>query len=301
MIIAFILVGIALRRLKSFPDETSQVLNLMVIWVALPAVIFIQAPKIEFSSSILIPALTPWAMILVFAALTLLMGKLMKWGPKTLGALLLLAPLGNTSFLGIPMVKTFFGAEAIPIAIIYDQVGSFLGLGIYGVIIVSVYASGEKLQWKKVGLKAITFPPFVAMILAFLLAKIFKSTGSSYHPSIQSILEVLGATLVPMAMMAVGFQLKLKLSKSGYLALGFGLISKLILAPVLLWSIFQLLGWNHQVAQVTIFEAAMPPMITAGAISISSGLDEDLSASMVGLGIFLSLITLPLMNGLIAS
>jgi len=37
----------------------------------------------------------------------------------------------------------------------------------------------------------------------------------------------------------------------------------------------------------------MPPMISAGAMAIMAGLSPKLTAALVGLGIFLSFITLP--------
>jgi malate permease and related proteins len=299
IILIFIMSGILLRRVKSFPDNTSYILNLMVIWVALPAVIFLQIPKIHFTSQALVPALTPWLIILTFSGLTLLFGKLINCERKTLGALLLLVPLGNTSFLGIPMVKIFFSVDSIPYAIIYDQLGSFLGLGIYGVLIVSIYASGEKVQIKSVLIKMITFPPFVSLLLALLLSFYFKKYGADYPLLINKLLKTTAITLVPMAMIAVGFQFKLKLTRKGYLSLGYGLMAKLILAPLFLFLLFKFSGLNHQAAQISIFESAMPPMITAGAISISAGLDEDLSASLVGIGLVVSLITLPLIHKLI--
>ena len=53
-------------------------------------------------------------------------------------------------------------------------------------------------------------------------------------------------------------------------------------------------GFDNTLIQVTVFEAAMPPMITAGAVAIMAGLAPRLSAAMVGYGILLAFITLPL-------
>jgi predicted permease len=48
-------------------------------------------------------------------------------------------------------------------------------------------------------------------------------------------------------------------------------------------------------ARVSVFEAGMGPMITAGALAIIAGLEPELMASMVGLGIALSFLTLPVL------
>jgi len=43
-----------------------------------------------------------------------------------------------------------------------------------------------------------------------------------------------------------------------------------------------------------VLEAAMPSMVTAGALAIAHGLAPRLAAAMVGYGLLLSLLTLPL-------
>jgi len=50
---------------------------------------------------------------------------------------------------------------------------------------------------------------------------------------------------------------------------------------------------------VTIFESAMPPMITAGAVAIMAGLAPRLSAAMVGYGILFAFVSLPIVYQLL--
>ena len=47
-------------------------------------------------------------------------------------------------------------------------------------------------------------------------------------------------------------------------------------------------------ARATVLEAAMPPMVTAGALAIAQQLAPRLAAAMVGYSLLLSLLTLPL-------
>jgi predicted permease len=48
------------------------------------------------------------------------------------------------------------------------------------------------------------------------------------------------------------------------------------------------------IADVAVFETAMPPMITAAALAISHRLAPDFAAALVGYGTVVSLLTLPL-------
>jgi predicted permease len=54
------------------------------------------------------------------------------------------------------------------------------------------------------------------------------------------------------------------------------------------------LGPDGLARQAVILEAAMPPMITAAALAIAHDLAPRLAAALVGYGIVLSLLTLPL-------
>ena len=91
--------GFVLKSTKKFPENTAQVLNLFVIYVSLPALVLVNVPKLEFSSNLLVTAITPWVMLFVSVVIVLFFAKLFKWDRETIGALLLIAPLGNTSFL----------------------------------------------------------------------------------------------------------------------------------------------------------------------------------------------------------
>jgi predicted permease len=70
---------------------------------------------------------------------------------------------------------------------------------------------------------------------------------------------------------------------------------KLLLAPGLIWLLYVvILDVTGTVTQVTVFEAAMAPMITAGIIAIDHDLEPRLVTLMLGIGIPLSFVTLHL-------
>jgi predicted permease len=78
-------------------------------------------------------------------------------------------------------------------------------------------------------------------------------------------------------------------------ALTLGLLFKLIVGPILIaFVLVKLLGTTGQMTQVTIFEAAMAPQIGASIVAIEHKLDPPLVTLMVGIGIPLSFLTLPL-------
>jgi predicted permease len=287
IILALLLLGLALSRLKTFPQNGSQCLNLFVIYVSLPALILLQVPRLTFSKDLLAPVLLPWAMLVVSALLVLTASRIFKWQRSTTGALLLMVPLGNTSFFGIPMVKAFWGTGSISYAVLYDQFGSFLALSTYGSFILAAYSGSEKPTPAAILKRICLFPPFIALVLGLLTMSV------PYPAVLEAVLENIAASLVPVVMVAIGLQIKLKLPPGSWMPFSVGLAIKLVVAPLIATGICLLLNQHSLAAKVSVFEAGMPPMVTAGALALIAGLAPELTAAMVGLGLMVSFLTLP--------
>lgn len=289
LVLVYLCIGALLRKLPQFPQETGLVLNQFVLFVALPALVLQKIPLLEFSNQLWLPAITPWVLLLIVAGLIILAGKIWHWEKTVVGALLVVLPLGNTSFLGFPMVEAFFGEKALPYAMIYDQAGSFLALATYSTILAAWYnpnaatpGAGQIIK------RVLTFPSFIALVLALCLKSV------PYPAFFSLVLDSLAATLVPVIMIAVGFQFRLQLDNKEAKPLIFALGVKLFLMPLLALAFLSLFNPDPLLLQVVVFEAAMPPMVSAGAIAIGAGLALRLVPALVGLGLLLSFISLPL-------
>jgi len=152
--------------------------------------------------------------------------------------------------------------------------GSFLALATYGSLILAIYGTGEsKPTIKGVVKKVVSFPPFVALVFAL----IFKAFP--YPPIVVNLLKILAATLIPLVMIAVGFQLTLRLDRKVISQLSIGLSIKLIAAPLTALFFCKLAGLEGKAVEVSIFEAGMPPMVSAGALAILANLSPVLTAA----------------------
>ncbi|WP_404409842.1 AEC family transporter [Pseudidiomarina marina] len=297
-IAGYVVIGLLLQRSRQFPQNTGQILNAYVIYVALPAVVLQKIPSLTFGQELLYPALMPWLLLAVTVPVLLGLSKWLNWSRMTTGAMLIVVPLGNTSFVGFPMVEAFFGPEGIPYALLYDQLGSFFILSIYATIIAAIYSheSGSEAKRPSAGaiaLRIAKFPPFVALVIALLLR------GIEYPQVMSQFIDSLAITLVPVIMVAVGFQLKFRLPQEDRGPLYWALGLKLIATPIIALAVLYGFGLEQLAVQVTIMEAAMPAMISAGALAIMAGLAPTLSAAIVGYGVLLCFITLPLWYALI--
>ncbi len=285
-IILLLLIGYLLRFAK-FPNDFGKSLNLFVIYISVPATVLLQIPNIIFDSSLWVVVLAPWLVLVLSVVLVLwIFGNAPR---NTKAALLLLIPLGNTSFFGFPMIEALMGNESLQYAIIYDQLGSFLILATYGAFIVS-YFSDEKSTLKQTVSKIVLFPPFIALLVALLVGKMPEQP--------LPYLELLSHTLVPLAIIAVGFSMELKIGSDKSIFVK-ALALKLIAIPLIVFGVFRLMEIDSMVAQVTLLEVSMPSMITAGAMAIHAGFAPKLSASLVGYGIIVSLASIPLFFELI--
>lgn len=289
LILLYLAIGVGIRFIPKFSQDTPAVLNAFVLYIALPALILQKIPALTLSSALLIPAVTPWVLLLIVVALVLLLSKIFQWSREVTAALLIVLPLGNTSFLGFPMIEAFFGGDHLPYALIYDQVGSFVALATYSTILAAAFSpSAEKATVKNISLKILTFPPFLALVAALLL----KNT--TYPSFFQALIDNLAQTLVPLIMVAVGFTLRFSLGGERLSPLVSGISIKLILMPLLTYAGCYALGLEGKAVTVSVFEAAMPPMISAGAIAIMAGLAPRMVGNLVGFGLLLSFMTLPI-------
>jgi predicted permease len=210
----------------------------------------------------------------------------MKLPKRTVGALILVTGLGNTSFVGLPMIEAFYGKEWLGVGVVADQLGSFLALSTVGILTATAYSTGAASP-RELLRRIVLFPPFQALVLAVLLRPF------AYPDVAVSVLQKLGDTLTPLALASVGFQLRFRVAPGVGRPLVLGLLYKLLLGPAIVALLYVvLIGASGPVIQVTIFEAAMAPMITAGIIAIDHDLDPPLVTLLLGVGIPLSFLTL---------
>ena len=293
LILLAIAVGYFINRLNIFSKDAPAILNQFVIYISLPAMIILQVPKLTFSMDTLIPIIVAWCVMGISAILVLLFARIFSFSKEITGSLMLVAILTNSSFMGIPIINAYMGESSLAYILVYDQLGTFIALATYGTFIASYYSSKSQISFKIITLKVLTFPPFLSLVLALLLM------GVEFHPVLSKVLSSFANTIVPIALVAVGLQLQFKLPREDFKPFSVALFIKLIIAPIIAIVICKIFDWNNQASMVSIMEAAMAPMITAGAIASMAGLAPRLSSAIVGYGILISFITTGILFGII--
>lgn len=283
-----LLAGMLLRWSGRFPETSPTAFNGYVIHIALPAAALLYLHSIPLDATMLMTPLMAWLLFLLSWGFFALIGRLLGLPRQTIGALVLLGGFGNTSFVGLPMIEAYYGKDLLGVGILADQLGSFMALSTLGVLAASIYSSGNPSTGTMLR-KVLLFPPFQALVLALLLRPV------PFPDWTVTILRKLADTVTPLALISVGFQLRLTSLSGIKLRLASGLGYKLLLGPGLLSLLYLgLLGLHGTIVQVTLFEAAMGPMITAGIVAIDHDLDPPLVTMLLGIGIPLSFVTLPI-------
>ena len=291
LLIACFALGVLLRTSGRLPAAAPGALNGFIVNVSLPALTLLTVHGLTLHPQLALAALMPWLLFAAGAGFFWAVGRMLKLPRATIGALVLTGGLANTSFVGLPMIETWYGREYMGVGIVIDQLGSYLVLSTLGILVAGLCRggpAGERPSLLGVARKIASFTPFVALVAALLLRPL------AYPEWLSFTLGRLADTLVPLALVSVGFQLRLSQIKGRVPLLLLGLGFKLVIGPLLMLLILVgLLDQTGPVIRVTVFEAAMGPMIGAAIVAMDHDLDPSLVTLMVGLGIPLSFATLP--------
>lgn len=266
------------RRSKTLPEDAHKGINAWLIYLALPAISFKYLPHIPWGKELLLPAIAPvivwlgaWLYIKAYALKTRL--------PKaTEGALKLSTGLSNTSFVGFPMIIAYFSEKELGIAIIYDQV-NFALLCTAGVIVALNSSDKHTLSVSILIKKLVSFPPFIACVAALTIPHLINISP------LDPLFDKLAATVGPLALFSVGLQLKFSGWREEVKNLNMGLLYKLLIAPALVLAVVVIFRLRGTVAQISVFEAAMPTLVTSGIVAEEYELHSKLSNLMIGISI----------------
>jgi len=279
-----ILAGILFRKSKTLPKDAHKGINAWIIYIALPAASFKYLPHIVWTKDLLFPVLAPVCVWLFGWLFVTVYSRSQKLSRATTGGLKLTSSLSNTSFLGFPLIAAYFTEKDQAIAIICDQT-TFMLLSTIGIVVAIRSSQNQKLSAQLVLRKVLTFPPLIGCILALTVPHFINIIP--FEP----LFEKLAGTVGPLALFSIGLQLKFGGWFGELKHISAALMYKLILAPLAVLVIAVLLGLSGTIAQITIFEMAMPTLVTAGVVADQYNLNPKLSNLVVGVGIVLCFVT----------
>jgi predicted permease len=270
--------GKLLRHFGVFQKEQEKVLINYVMYFALPILAFKAGHQIKLGVEVIKVSFLAWVSIVLCISVAYIIARLYKLSNKDLRTFLLVSSFGNTAFLGYPYAFSYFGQEGLQIAIIYDNLGSFLMVSFLGVMV----ASGKP-DLKEV----LLFPPFLGLVLGFVLR------GIPLHPSLDKALNFVAPSTLPVVLFALGLSISLSGIRDN---LKFSLLAILIKVSVSVLAVY-LVGRFMELSpvafKVSLLESAMPPMMFSAVLALRYNLNPNLAFASVGLGMVLSFLYVP--------
>jgi predicted permease len=287
LLLACFILGALARRFLGLPAETPKVLGAWLIWISLPALILKVVHRVPLEPVLLFNASVLWLEFAVAAGLAWLAVKRGWASAGVAGATALCCGLGNTSFVGLPLLEALGGPVTQGPTALTDQLGSFGAVSVLAVPFAARLA-GKDASVGAVLRRLASFPPLVALLVAL------ATRSLAYPAPVEDVLTRLGDMLSPLALASVGFQLDVRAVQGQGRPLVVGLLFKLLAAPAMAFALVLLFRPGFGLwEKVAVAEAAMAPMVVGSVLATEHGFEPKLAAAFVAIGVPLGFLTVP--------
>lgn len=294
LLLACLALGALAGRYLRPPIGLAPGLNWWLINIALPAMVLELGARMRFDAHMVYLAVSQWLVFVLSWLLFAAIGKRLHWSRGRIGAVTLVAGLGNTSFIGYPLIEALRGREGLALAVIADQAGCFIALAVGGVTVAAMY-SGQKPRPAEIARRVLLFPAFIGLITGLTVGAL-----GGWPPVVASVLLRIAQTLTPIALFIVGLRLALHLGRDQLVAAGLGLGYKLLLVPAVVLGTGMLLGAQGLPLTIAVLQAAMPPMVSASILADQHHLDPPVAGTILTMGTLLGFVSVPLWSWLLA-
>ena len=291
-LLGYVLLGLLLRVTGVLKAEDAKPLNTLLIYVALPALIFttVQRAELEWSLATL-PALA-WFIVFVGLAIAWGLTRALKLSGPQAGAFMLAAVFGNTAYMGYPVAVALLGDAGLVRAVFYDIFGNTAAVITVGTLIAT--RLGEHGAEVNPVREVVTFPPFIALAAALALHSV------TVPIVVGDWLEALGTLVVPMIMVSVGLSLRPAALRDHLPKVAAISVVKLVVLPLVALTV----GWfvlpDVESVRIAVLEAGVPTMMFTMLMGMRFRLDTDVIAAAILVTLVGSAVTIPLFQLLIS-
>lgn len=280
-------VGVALRAAGVLRSEDARPLNQIIIFVALPALVFRAVHAADLQPDLMLMGVVAWAAVLAGFGLAWLAARTLDLPDTTKAGFMLCAALGNTGYLGYPLALSLFGEAGLVRAIFYDIFGTVLAVLTIGLLVAGRFGDTDG---KKISIirEVFTFPGVIALAAALTL-------HSVPIPSLVSDgLEALASLVVPLIMISLGLSLEPRTLRERAGTLSGVAAIKLVVLPVVAVGVGLLVLGDGEALRLGVMQAGMPSMMLSLVFGIRYRLDVDFIASAILVTTVGAIVTVPL-------
>jgi predicted permease len=287
-----ILAGGVAQHFRIIRREDGEVLVTIVIYLALPSLIFLIIAEADLDPTLLLVPVAGY--IIHFILLGLVWVSVRVWGMEAprAGAVIVATAVGNTGFFGIPLIAASGEGFSLPAAVMYDALATGLITWTSTVAIATAYgrSDGEpRVAWRDLG-RALLLPPNWALAAGLLV----NVVGAGDLPTaVERPLELLGAATLPLTMLYAGLMIDLRGLGALWREISYITVVRLGLATVIGLGVAVALGLSGDVLNTVVIMAGMPTALMSLVIGTRFGLRSDILAGAVVVTTLLATLTLP--------
>jgi len=288
--VAIVGVGWLLRASGRLRASDARPINAIIIYVGLPAFIVSTVHDAHLDGELALVVAVAWAVFAAVLLIAWLLSRALDLPPVVAGGFLLVATLGNTGYLGYPIVQALMGTDALPPAIFYDVFGTVGALLVVGLAIAERY-SGSAERRKHPLREVLGFPAVIALAVGL------ATRGIAIPSAVSNGLDLLASLTVPLILISVGLSLRMGAVRRWAVPLAVVAVLRLVVAPLLAYAIGSvvLTGDARELALVTL-QAGMPAMMLTLVVGARFELDTDFIASAIFVTTALSALSIPLVS-----
>ncbi len=285
-----ILLGFVMMRTEVVRPGWVDILNKYALWIGLPSLIFVALIRLDFKFSeygsliFLNSAYLICCILLAFPVSTVF-----KTSLQTRRTLFLLLGFGNISYLGIPLLSSALGPEALGPAILLSAVYPFW-MFTFAIGLIEITGQ-EKVHILVILKRLVTNPLLISVFLGIVVSWL----KIPVHGSLIKTLDLFGQSVTAVVLFSLGIFLgaqQIGTRKQWLPVLGLSLVI-LIVLPGILYFAAKGSGMSAVQFRSSVLDAAMPMGLTAYAMTEQYELNALLTGRLVILSTALSAIILP--------
>ncbi len=295
-----ILLGAGLKRLGVLLPAHVPLLNGLVLNVTLPALVVVgllHAPPL--SPRLALPVLALVASEAAALGLIWGSGRGLRLPRATLGAVLLTGVFGNTGFIGYPLTLALFPAQ-FPAAILLDQFGMTLPMYLTAALLGARLGSGG--EHRAAMGRFFRSPIFLSAVIGLALHSVPVPPALAHSPLpgrleavLMQCLGYLGQGTTPLVLLALGAALRPGAALKQPKALVLACTVKLLVVPLVAWTLCRVFHIGGGVRAETVLQAAMPAAVVAAVLAGQNDLEGDFAVGVVFAATVLSALSIPLL------
>lgn len=292
------LVGAGVRHLGILRREDGVLLVRVVIYLTMPALIFLVLLRADLEPSLVLAPVAGWLVHLVLLVPLLIAVRRLRVDSPRGGAIVVATAVGNTGFFGIPLIAASGSGFSVAAAVMYDALATGIITWTSTVAVASAMGEGGRgphVEWGQVG-RSLLLPPVWALVAGLGL----NLSGVNELPDpVERPLEILQGGVLPLVMIYAGLMIDVRGLRRVWRDVSAITVARLGLGAAVGLGVAALLRLDGEIFTTVVLMAAMPTAMMSLVLGGQFRLRTDIIAGAVVATTLLCTATLPAIAALL--